>query len=99
MKVRLHQLLPLVVCVSTGLALSGCETMLEISEGVSSALADENAKRQDDPAAYRACERAYQICKANGGFGTTPCEEQRTLLMDEGIYCLQVGVTTGTRAR
>jgi hypothetical protein len=73
--------------------------MSAVAEGLGSYAADENAKRQDDPAAYAACDKAFNICKANGGFGTPPCEEQRSILMEESIYCMKVGVTTGSRAR
>jgi len=85
--------------VSLSQPLAGCEVLGAVAEGMGSYAADENAKRQDDSAAYAACDKAYNVCKANGGFGTTPCEEQRSILRDEDIYCMKVGVATGSRAR
>ncbi len=79
--------------------LSGCEVLGGIVEAAASVAADENAKRADDPAAYAACDKTFNICKASGGFGTSACEEQRSILVEEGIYCLKAGVTTGSRGR
>ena len=92
--------------LGTGLALaalvlttSGCEVMGTLAEGAGSYLADENAKRQDDPAAYQACDHAYEMCKQAGGFGTASCESQRSMLTQEGIYCPKVAIMSGTRGR
>lgn len=85
------------VLLLTGLTLfaaSGCTFM----EGVTSALVDENAKRQDDAPAYRACDVAYSVCK-NSGLESQSCKAQRDLLISEDVYCAKVGVFTGSRAR
>lgn len=79
--------------------LAGCEVIGGVLEAAASVAADENAKRADDPAAYAACDKTYNICKISGGLGTSACEEQRSILVEEGIYCLKAGVTSGSRGR